>query len=264
MSMNKRCVWEYIFLFLSFSLSACGSTPLPKTIDLGQPPRLGIIGFKITAPIKHLSSIKTTPKDMTPGQETALLDKELSRIENRATEFLVEALKKEGEVEPVVIPEDSGLSRGVRPTEAQIETIGRESMVDAVLYGEIPGYGKMRLLYPILAESLDIAIETVVLGLATNWNPALIFGNIGLELLTNTPIWFGGAFVFGWAFRPVTVEAWVFATSDKKEIWNESITRIVSHKNLKSYPEADRSKKEVQLESSLRKVIDAMAEYLSR
>ena len=132
-----------------------------------------------------------------------------------------------------------------------MEKIKKEFAVDAVFYGEIPWYGKTRLLYPILFESLDIAAETVALGLLTHWNGALIFANIGFELLTSTPIWFGGAYIFGWAFRPVSIKGHVLSTADDSQIWDESVDQVTSREELKKYPEEERKKKEIQLEASL-------------
>ncbi len=174
-------------------------------------------------------------------------------------------LTEEGTVVPLVIPEGSfATQRGERPTPSQIEFLKKELGVDAILYGEIPWYGRTRLIYPILGESLDITAESVAIGLATHWNPIPIFANVGFELLTSTPLWFGGYYLLGWAFRPVTVEARVVSTADEKEVWHKSVDRIISRKILKSYPESDRSKKEIQLEASFRKAIEALAKSLSR
>ncbi|MBI3596194.1 MAG: hypothetical protein HY203_03455 [Nitrospirae bacterium] len=157
-----------------------------------------------------------------------------------------------------------GTRRGERPTQSQVDQLRKELGVDAILYGQIPWYGKTHPIYPILGESLDIAAESVVLGLVTHWNPVLISANAGFELLTSTPLWFGGAYLFGWAFRPVTVEAWVISAADGKEVWRKSIDQILSRKILKSYPESERSKKQIQLEASLRGATEALAKSLSR
>jgi hypothetical protein len=53
----------------------------------------------------------------------------------------------------------------------------------------------------------DMTAESIALGLATAWNPIAIGANLGFELLTSTPLWFGGGYVFGVALRPVRVEA---------------------------------------------------------
>ncbi len=209
--------------------------------------------------------MEAQPENLSLEEEASLISKNLHDIEDRATKFLVEDLKEEKKIEPVVIPEGLfGTHRGERPTPAQMDMLRKELGVDAVLYGDIPWYGKTRLLYPILAVALDITAESIVIGLATQWNSALIFGNLGFELLTSTPIWFGGAYLFGMAFRPVTVEAWVLSEENGQVIWHESADRIVSGEILKSYPESERSKKEVQLDASLNKTIRALAKSLSR
>jgi hypothetical protein len=167
-------------------------------------------------------------------------------------------------VVPVVIPDGyAGTQRGERPTPAQIAQLRHAFGVEALLYGQIPAYGRTRLLYPILGESLDIGAESLALGVATGWNPVAILANVGFELLTSTPLWFGGAYLFGWAFRPVTVEAWVLATADGREVWHTSVDRLVSRTILKTYPAAERSKKEIQLEATLRKAMQALATALS-
>lgn len=168
-------------------------------------------------------------------------------------------------MKPVVIPEGLfSTQRGTKPSLSQINLLREKFGVDAVLYGEIPWYGKTRLIYPMLGVALDTGAETIVFGVATNWNLGLLLGNIGFDLLTSTPIWFGGAYAFGWAFRPVTVEAWVLSATDGKEIWHESIDEISASTILKTYPESERSKKEIQLEASLQNAIDDLAESLSK
>ncbi len=265
--MAKKGRWTYRFLLVAcllFALQACATVPISTKLDIERPPRLGLIGFKVTAPIKHLSSIETNPPpNLDPAQEASLIRERLLDVEKTASEFLADDLKTRQTVEPVPIPTGLfGTRRGERPTTAQLALLRRELQVDAVLYGKIPWYGRTRLLYPILGEGLDISAESVILGLATGWNPGLVFGNIGFELLTSTPLWFGGYYAFGWAFRPVTVEAWVLSTTDGKVIWHESVDRLISGKGLKDYPPSDRRKKEIQMQVSLHRAVDAVARSL--
>src|SRR5574337_835093 len=101
---HNKCGLQALFFLVL--LSACASTPLPKMLQMEHPPRLGIIGFKITAPIKHLSSImETPPESPAPEQEKALLIKELHDIEVRADAYLAEALEKEETIRPVLVPD---------------------------------------------------------------------------------------------------------------------------------------------------------------
>lgn len=262
---TKFSIRQVARLFFLFLLSACATTPLPKTLPLDHPPRLGIISFKVTAPIHHLSSIAAVSKDLNGDEEPILIDKALRHVEDQATDFLVADLIEERTITPVVVPEGLfGTQKGERPTPSQITLLRKELKVDAILYGEIPWYGRTRLIYPILGESLDITGESVALGLATTWNPVAIFANVSFELLTSTPLWFGGYYLLGWAFRPVTVEVWILSTEDGRKVWHKSVDRINSRTILKSYPESERSKKEIQLEASLRKAMEALARSMSK
>jgi uncharacterized protein YaeQ len=56
----------------------------------------------------------------------------------------------------------------------------------------------------------------------------------------------------------------VLSTADEKEVWHKSVDRIISRSILKSYPESERLKKEIQLEATLRKAIEALARSLSK
>src|SRR5262249_25640606 len=152
------------------------------------------------------------------------------QIEDRSTETLVAALNEKGAVHAVAVPDHLFESRPKEQlSPAQLEVIRRELNVDAVLYGEVPWYGRTHLIYPILGEGLDILFESIVLGVATGGNLPIVFANVGIELATSTPLWFGGTYIFGWALRPVTVETWVYSAQNGKQVWHESAERIVVH-----------------------------------
>lgn len=261
---NVRRGLRILLFFVAFMLASCATPPLIENISSPKKPRLGILKFKIVAPIHKLSSVKeTSPKNLNSSEESQL-ETYLSQVENKATNELKNSLEKNGKIEPVIIPDGfAGLKRGEKPTASQIEQIKKEFAVDAVFYGEIPWYGKTRLLYPILFESLDITAESIALGLLTHWNGALIVANIGFELLTSTPLWFGGTYVLGWAFRPVSIDGYVFSSSDGLQIWNKSVDQVSSREELKKYPEEDRKKKEVQLEVSLNNAIHSLTNAMT-
>ena len=108
----------------------------------------------------------------------------------------------------------------------------------------------------------DGARADLALGLATAWNPALILGNVGYELLTSTPLWFGGGYVFGVSFRPVRVEARVFETQQGTPIWQSMDESAYAWKALKALPEDVRDKKEIQLELNLAEIMETLADGL--
>jgi hypothetical protein len=253
-----------VSLVMLFLLVGCATVPLRQRLAVEHPPSLGILGLKVTAPVHHLSAIAQVPHPLSPEEELERLHEALQHVEAQAAMFLIADLHQAGTVVPVVIPDGyAGTQRGERPTPAQIEQLRHAFGVEALLYGEIPAYGRTRLIYPIVGEGPDITAESIALGVVTSWNPVAIFANVGFELLTSTPLWFGGAYLFGWVFRPLTVKAWVLSTAEGQEVWHTSVDRIVSRKMLKTYPEAERSKKEIQLEATLQQAMQALATALS-
>jgi hypothetical protein len=193
--------------------------PLSQRLALDHPPALGLLGFKVTAPIRHLSAIAQVSHPLAPEEEAAHVHDALQHVEAHATTFRAADLREARTAVPVVIPDGyAGTRRGERPPPAQIAQFRHAFGVDALLYGEIPAYGRTRLIYPILGERVDISAESLASGFATSWNPVVIWANVGFGLLTSTPLWFGGGYLFGWAFRPMTVEPWMLATPEGREV----------------------------------------------
>lgn len=110
---------------------------------------------------------------------------------------------------------------------------------------------------------MDTTVETIAFGLATAWNPAALLGNVGFNLLTSTPIWFGGGYLFGVAGRPVRVEASALEPVHGEQLWNETEVAIYLWKELRDLPLEVRAKKEIQLKVNLAKVMEALADSLA-
>lgn len=263
--LNNFRLFQPICLILLFLLTSCATTPLSKKLSTDHPLRIGIISFKVTAPIKKISSIEENhPEKLTPEKDKILVSKALRNVETLATKELINELRGQKKVEPIIIPVGTfGIRKGEKPTAEQLTLLKNKFDVDAIFYGEIPWYGKTKLLYPIIGETVDITAESILIEVVTgSW--ALVGANIVFELATSTPLWFGGAYIFGWSFRPVTVDGTIISSSDGKEKWSESFDRITSEKILETYPKEEQSKKEVQLEVSLRRAVGALAEAMSK
>ena len=84
----------------------------------------------------------------------------------------------------------------------------------------------------------------------------------GSELLTDVPFWWGGAYIAGWAFRPVRVEASAFDPLDGAVVWNETEAVVYLWGRLKEVPEGERKKKEVQLGLNLKKAMEDIGDSL--
>jgi len=105
-------------------------------------------------------------------------------------------------------------------------------------------------------------VESIVLGLATDWNLIAIGANLGFELLTSTPLWFGGGYVFGIALRPVRVEARAFETVHGYPVWQAMDESAYAWGVLKTLPEAVRGKKESQLALNLAEIMESLGDDL--
>jgi hypothetical protein len=85
------------------------------------------------------------------------------------------------------------------------------------------------------------------------------------DVATDVPIWYGGAYVFGWAFRPVRVglEA-IQVRNCRGLVWSgEELAIHVPGKILAEYAPEERSKKEIQLEANLKRVMAGFAETIA-
>ena len=121
-------------------------------------------------------------------------------------------------------------------------------------------YGKMRWQWLAVGMLTDTTVETIAFGLATAWNPAALLGNVGFNLLTSTPIWFGGGYLFGLAGRPVRVEASALETVHGEQLWSDTEVAIYLWKELRELPLEVRAKKEIQLKVNLFKVMETLAD----
>lgn len=263
---------KIFLLFLTvIYVEGCGSPRFVINPNRDAPARIAVVGFKLTPRIKHLSTIQTVQTKPSEEEEPLLLEKARRGIEEEATLLMAAHLGETGAFQVFVIPPDSDEGRklqllpGEKPSVEQREVLKKDLDIDAVLDGKIPEYGKVRLLYSFLGIGLDTAAETVVLGVATHWNPTLIWANVGFELLTSTPIWFGGAYLFGWAFRPVTVEAWLIRTDPEGTLlWKGEEDKLVSRKILRKFPEEERKLKQRQLRSSIEAAIQQLAKEIAK
>jgi hypothetical protein len=134
---------------------------------------------------------------------------------------------------------------------------------DLTVVTTILDYGKVRWQWLAAATVADMTAETIVLGLATAWNPAALFANLGYELLTNIPLYFGGGYVFGVAFRPVRIEARAFETRRGYPVWQDTEVAVYARTELKQLSKEDRRKKEFQLRVNLANAIEELADSLA-
>lgn len=273
---HTRCiVFRCILLgqaMLFFSLPGCGwfHSTARSEISIDERPRVAILPLGIEVEIKKLSSVKSVEDELTSEDEARLVGQAVQEIRDEARWLLLSRLAAGQRFRFVPLEQtdaavaDLGLKAGPIPDPAQLAALRTRLEADLVVVASIQAYGKVRWQWLLAGMLTDITTETVVVGLATNWNPAAVFGVvIGWDLLTSPPVWFGGGYLFGIAFRPVIVEARAFSTSNGEPVWQDQAIAIYARGILKELPEEQRSKKAVQLYVNLTKAMEELGDSLN-
>lgn len=161
------------------------------------------------------------------------------------------------------LAEELQIKPGVLPNAEQLAEFRRRLGADLVVAGSILDYGQIRWQWMAAGLFADMSWETAAIGVATAWNPGIILGNVGYELVTSTPLWFGGGYLFGVAMRPVRVEARAFETIHGYPIWQAMEESAYAWGALKQLPEPVRGKKEVQLQLNLAEIMESLGDSLT-
>lgn len=247
-------VMNKIIILLLIFLASCSNISLKKKITRDAPLRLGVLGFRITAPLKELKDIDSSP-------EGKVLQDEILKREIEAKKFFFQYFHSYyKDIELVDVPIDSvKWENGLKISKSDLKLLKEMYALDGLLLGEIPWYGKTNLLWPTIGFTADILIETLVIGVVTKWNGPLIVANLGWEVVTNGPIWFGGAWLFGQAYKPVTIETKLVTFKDGIHEDKEEFDVTKSQHMLEKYPKKERKKVENQLDASLKKALKHIA-----
>jgi hypothetical protein len=206
--------------------------------------------------------------DIEPEEEPRLVAQAVGRVKDDARHLLYARLTGKHVYELISVEEtDRALGElGIAPAEMfsheQLNRLRLRLGADLLISGVVQDYGKVRWQWLAGGMLADMTWESVALGLATAWNPAVILGNVGFELLTGTPVWFGGGYLFGVAFRPVRVEASAIDPVTGAVVWHETEVAIFMRGRLKEVPEEDRKKKEVQLRLNLATAVEGLGDSL--
>ncbi len=229
---------------------SCSNISLKKNISDSKQLRLGVVGFKITAPVK-LKDIYTSAE----GAQKINLDVEILRREQDAKLFFIQYMNSYyKDITTIDIP-----SQNIQLSPEGLQKIKEAYNVDALLIAEIPWYGKTNIMWPIIGLSADIAAETIILGFITKWNSTILLANLGWELVTNTPLWFGGSYLFGQAYKPVTIEAKLYDLNNNFKVYESDFEVTKSSHMLEKYPKKERKKIQNQLDASLKRALKELA-----
>ena len=238
--------------------------------DLNERPYVAILPFGFDLEITKLSAVKTVDGTLLPEDESKQLAEALWEIQQEARWLLLSRLATGQGFRFITLEQTDALADelqlrpGMLPTAEQLAEFRQRLGADLVVAGSLLDYGKIRWQWLAAGMFADMSWETAAIGLATAWNPGIILGNVGYELLTSTPLWFGGGYLFGVAMRPVRVEARAFETTQGYPIWQSMEESVYAWSALKALPEAVRDKKEIQLELNLAEIMESLGDSLTK
>ena len=238
--------------------------------SLEERPYVALLPFGFDVEITRLSAVKTVEGTLSPEDEAQQLAIALREVQQEARWLLLSRLATGYGFQFVpleqidALAEELQLKPGMLPTAEQLTEFRRRLGADLVIAGSILDYGKIRWQWLVAGMFADISWETIAIGVATAWNPGIILGNVGYELLTSTPLWFGGGYLFGVAMRPVRVEARAFETVQGYPIWQAMDASAYAWGALKMVPEEMREKKEVQLVLNLAEIMESLGDALTK
>ena len=263
---------SFVCCILGVILTGCvGFDPVVQSTveDLKERPVVAILPFGFDLEITRLSAIKTVEGSLSPEDEATQIAQALWEIQQEARWLLLSRLATGYGFQFVPLEQTDALANelqlkpGALPNADQLTEFRRRLGADLVLAASILDYGKVRWQWLAAGAFADVSAETIVLGLATAWNPALLLANVGIEVLTNSAIFFGGGYLFGIALRPVRVEARAFETVQGYPIWQMMDASTFAWSALKMLPEEVRGKKEAQLALNLAEIMESLGDALT-
>jgi len=261
-----------VFLILLLAdLSACSLFGIHQhhEVALDQRARLVLLPTRLDFSIDKASQVETLPDDLSSEEEdTARAPAALEAVRSEARRMFFEKLEAgdqfrlipleevDAAVQAMELPKDKGIIT------AQLIELQERLKADVIVQPTVLDYGKVRWYWLAGGMLADITWETVAIGLASSWNPGIILGNVGFELLTSTPVWFGGGYLFGIVARPVRVEAEAWDPINGESVWDKQEFAVYIWGRLKQLPEPERKKKEAQLYLNLKESMQELASSL--
>jgi hypothetical protein len=241
-----------------------------KVEDLSERPVVAILPFGFDLEITKLSTVKTVEETLSTEEEAKQLAEALRDIQQEARWLLLSRLATAQGFRFVsleqtdALAEELQLTPNVLPTVEQRAEFRRRLGVDLLIAGSILDYGKVRWKWSATLGFADLSAESIAIGLATSWHPALILANAGITVIANSTILFGGGYLFGVALRPVRVEARAFETVQGYPIWQSMEESVYAYGALKLLREEVRGTKEAQLTLNLAEIMESLGDNLTK
>jgi hypothetical protein len=251
-------------------LGGCSSLSGHASAPSDAPLKVVVGPVILESPLPKSTHIHSFSDDPSPEFEPVIIAQLVDELQIKAQQFLTEQLAHQRGLVVVPFDETRRMLADLAPagtplTAEQIDALASQSGTDVVITGLIHDYGQVRWQYWVTGLAIHATTELLLVGFASGWNPAIVVPFFFLDVATDVPIWYGGGYVFGWAFRPVRVhlEA-VQIRNCRGVVWSEDELAIkVPGKMLAEYPPEEQSKKEIQLEANLKHVMAEFAETIA-
>jgi hypothetical protein len=225
----------------------------------------------LDAPITKSTQMQTFEETPPAELEPIVLAQLTEEVELRAQRLLTEQLAAQPGFQVVPFGDTRRLfgNLGFRRdqlSDAQLRTLAEESEAAIILTGRIPDYGAVRWQYWVGGWAMTATVHLMIVGFASGWNPAVVGGFLALDLSTDLPYWWGGAYAFGWGLRPVRVQVEAVQTGPcGGPLWStQTVMVLIPGKTLAVFPPEERRRKEVQLGVNLERAIRDIAEAAGR
>ncbi len=259
----------FIILMVLTGCSVLRSQPAPA-----PDPAITIVVAPVSleATIRKSTQIHSFNTAPTPQDEPRIKKQLIEEVELHTQRILMEHLAKQPGFTVIPFEDTQRLQEqlnlpGRILEEREVRLLAEQAKADIVVVARIAAYGSVPWKYWAAGLATQNLIELMVVGFATGWNPAAVGGYFAIDLLLiDLPLWAGGAYIAGWAFRPVIVEVdAVQLRSCPGTIWNKQKEGIKGPgKTLDGYPPEERKLKHIQLQANLDSAMEEIAETASQ
>jgi hypothetical protein len=254
--------WTLPFILTCVVTLGCATHPLERS---GPPLKIVVGPVTFEAPVTKSKQIYTFEDNPDSDVDRQLLPILIDDINVTTQRLFTDELAKHSGFRVIPFDETRRLladitSAGTPLPDAQLQALGQQTGADLVVTGLIHDYGKVRWQYWITGWLIHMTVEVTIVGLATAWNPAAIGAFLAVDATTDFPLWYGGAEMFGFAFRPVRLHLRAFQVKPcPGEIWSRDELMVrVPGKRLAEYPEEQQHLKQVQLEANLKRAAEEL------
>ena len=252
--------WFVLSCVLTVLSVGCAAHPRDRSL----PPLTIVVGpVTFEAPVTKSKQIYTFEENPDADVDRQLLPMLVDDIGVSAQRLITEELAKHPGLRVISFDETRRLladihSAGEPFTEANIQALGQQTGADHVVTGLIHDYGRVRWQYWVTGWLAHVAVATTIVGVATAWNPAAIGAYLAIDATTDFPLWYGGAEIFGFAFRPVRLHLGVSQVRPcPGAIWSHDELMVrVPGQRLQQYPADQQHLKQIQLQANLQRAVE--------